>query len=75
MSGRPIIEITPSESAYRQLCRDLETLRAAGAESNTAAVLEAVHQAAYDARKETTMAEHEEMAGQRRHAPGPEPRR
>jgi hypothetical protein len=73
--SRPIIEITPSPEQYRQLCKDLKTLRAAGAESNTAAVLEAVHQAAQNARKETTMAEHKEMAGRRTNAPGPEPRR
>jgi hypothetical protein len=73
--SRPIIEITPSPEQYRQLCRDLKTLREEGADSNTAAVLEAVHQAAHNARKETTMAEHEEMAGRRVNGPGPEPRR
>jgi hypothetical protein len=73
--SRPIIEITPSPEQYRQLCCDLETLRAAGAESNTAAVIDAVHEGAHNARKEITMAEHKEMAGRRANAPGPEPRR
>jgi hypothetical protein len=42
----PRIEITPSPGQYRQLCRDLEALRKAGAASNTAAILTAVHTAA-----------------------------
>jgi len=36
------IVITPSEEQYRQLVADLEVLRAAGAESNTAALVAAV---------------------------------
>ena len=43
---RPRVEITPSSSEYRQLCRDLAALRAQGAASNTAAILDAVHRAA-----------------------------
>jgi hypothetical protein len=39
----PHLEITPSPDDYDQLCRDLAALRAAGAPSNTAAVIEAVH--------------------------------
>jgi hypothetical protein len=50
---KPIeIVITPSEAQYRQLCRDLEVLRRDGAESNTAAILDAVRSVArrkYDA--------------------------
>jgi hypothetical protein len=40
------IEITPSAEQYGQLSRDLATLRRAGADSNTAAVVSAVHAAA-----------------------------
>jgi hypothetical protein len=40
------IEITPSASEYRQLCRDLGELRRRGAETNTAAIVEAVRAAA-----------------------------
>jgi hypothetical protein len=43
---RPCIEITPSSTEYRQLCRDLAALRAQGAASNTSAILDAVHRAA-----------------------------
>ncbi len=43
---RPRIEITPTADQYRQLCRDLARLRAQGAASNTAAILDAVHLAA-----------------------------
>ena len=45
-SGNPCIEITPTPAQYEQLCDDLSELRAAGATSNTAAILEAVHRAA-----------------------------
>lgn len=36
------VVITPSEQQYRQLVADLEVLRQAGAESNTAALIAAV---------------------------------
>lgn len=42
-SKHPCIEITPSPAEYEQLCRDLAALREAGAASNTAAILQAVH--------------------------------
>lgn len=45
-SGNPCIEITPTPAQYEQLCSDLSELRAAGATSNTLAILEAVHRAA-----------------------------
>jgi hypothetical protein len=45
-AANPRIEITPSAEQYDQLCRDLAALRKAGAHSNTAAVLAAVHVAA-----------------------------
>jgi hypothetical protein len=66
----PIIEITPSPDYYRQLVRDLEALRAAGAASNTVAIVEAVHTAAADARR---MAKPKKTAGHRANGPGPEP--
>jgi hypothetical protein len=44
--ANPCIEITPSPEQYEQLCRDLAALRGAGASSNTAAVISAVHEAA-----------------------------
>jgi hypothetical protein len=44
-TGNPRIEITPSITEYRQLCRNLKALRDAGAESNTEAILKAVEQA------------------------------
>lgn len=40
------VEITPSASEYRQLCEDLGELRRQGAETNTAAIVEAVRVAA-----------------------------
>lgn len=43
---RPRIEITPTADEYRRLCRDLAKLRAQGAPSNTAAILDAVNRAA-----------------------------
>lgn len=46
LRGNPRIEITPSPAQYRRLCRDLAALRAQGATSNTAAILDAVHRAA-----------------------------
>ncbi len=46
VSDGPCIEITPSAEQYTQLCRDLAALRAAGASSNTTAVISAVHAAA-----------------------------
>lgn len=60
------ITITPSPDQYRQLCQDLEIMRDAGATSNTAAIIDAVHQAAegYDA-------DSKNMAGRRQNAPGP----
>jgi hypothetical protein len=45
-TGNPCIEITPTPAEYEQLCRDLKTLRSAGAMSNTSAILEAVRVAA-----------------------------
>lgn len=62
------IIITPSAAQYEELVGHLETLRTRGATSNTAAILDAVRQAAYDASTHQT-------AGQRANAPGPEPRR
>jgi hypothetical protein len=47
---RPCIEITPTADQYRQLCQDLKKLRRSGAESNTDAILEAVHSAAANGR-------------------------
>jgi hypothetical protein len=43
VTGNPCIEITPTPAEYEQLCLDLKTLREAGAASNTAAILQAVH--------------------------------
>lgn len=45
-ASNPRIEITPAVAEYEQLCRDLKALRDAGAESNTAAILSAVGNAA-----------------------------
>jgi len=45
-SSHPTIEITPTVDQYRQLCRDLAKLRKAGAVSNTAAIVDAIHRAA-----------------------------
>ncbi len=45
VAKHPCIEITPTPAEYEQLCRDLAALREAGAESNTAAILKAVHSA------------------------------
>lgn len=39
------VEIRPSAEEYRQLCEDLGELRRRGAETNTAAIVEAVHAA------------------------------
>ena len=44
-AANPRIEITPSVAQYEQLCRDLAALREAGAPSNTAAIIGAVHAA------------------------------
>jgi hypothetical protein len=49
VSDRIEIVITPSPEQYRQLCSDLKTLHRRGADSNTAAVLEAVRSAAESA--------------------------
>lgn len=46
VSSGPRLEITPSAGDYDQLCQDLAVLRNGGAQSNTEAVLRAVHQAA-----------------------------
>lgn len=48
MSAQPDIQvvITLPESQYDDLAEDLDTLRKAGAESNTAAIIAAVHQQA-----------------------------
>jgi hypothetical protein len=67
VSRRSEIVITPSPRQYRQLCRDLEALRIAGAESNTDAVLAAVHEAVVNANLPTT----KKMAERRGSAPGP----
>jgi hypothetical protein len=40
------IEITPSPEEYRRLCEDLGELRKRGAETNTAAIVQAVRDAA-----------------------------
>lgn len=40
------VEITPTPAQYRQLAKDLATLRARGADSNTQAILDAVCTAA-----------------------------
>lgn len=40
------LEITPTDSQYKQLCADLRELRRRGAETNTAAIVEAVRDAA-----------------------------
>jgi hypothetical protein len=42
----PTLEITPTRAQYEQLCRDLKMLRQSGAPSNTAAILDAVRDAA-----------------------------
>ena len=46
MSREVELVLTPSPSQYEQLVRDLATLREAGAESSTAAIVRAVSQAA-----------------------------
>jgi hypothetical protein len=69
--GNPCIEITPTPLEYKQLCRDLAALRAAGAISNTAAVLNAVRDAAGTGK----MASNRKAAGRRQNAPGPGNRR
>lgn len=46
IEGNPCIEITPTPEQYVQLCRDLAKLRSLGAPSNTAAIIEAVSDAA-----------------------------
>jgi hypothetical protein len=66
VQGNPCIEITPTPLEYKQLCRDLATLRAGGAFSNTDAILAAVRAAA-DAGK---MASNRKAAGRRQNAPG-----
>ena len=64
---RHVLEITPTEAQLRQLLADLQILRErTGAASNTAAILDAVHEAAYGRRDH-------EAAERRRHAPGPTP--
>ncbi len=50
------IEITPSAAEYRQLCDDLGELRKRGAETNTAAIVEAVRAAASGGRIDTRSA-------------------
>lgn len=70
--SRPIIEITPSPEQYRQLCRDLEALRYAGAATNTGAILDAVHQCAQNV-AEGYDDQATKMAGRRVNGPGPEP--
>lgn len=44
--SNPRLEITPTLSEYRQLCRDLRKLRKLGAPSHTQAIVSAVHAAA-----------------------------
>jgi hypothetical protein len=52
MSGRQSeIVITPAPTEYRQLVADLETLRNAGAASNTAAIVETIHREAARVRR------------------------
>jgi hypothetical protein len=71
VQGNPCIEITPTPLEYKQLCRDLATLRAAGAFSNTDAILEAVRAAAGVGK----MTANRKAAGRRANAPGPGNRR
>ena len=59
------IEITPSVSEYRQLCRDLKTLRGKGAASNTAAILDAVRAAAANGKIRSTPRKNGTKAQQR----------
>jgi hypothetical protein len=40
------VVITPNEAQYRELCEYLAVLRKAGAQTNTAAILEAVRESA-----------------------------
>lgn len=65
--SNPRIEITPSTAQYEQLCRDLDALRKAGASSNTAAIVEAVHATA----RQRYRQRNQETAGRRRQHPGP----
>jgi hypothetical protein len=67
--SEPEITITPSRDQYAQLCRDLEILLSSGAESHTAAIIDAVHRAAHNANTmgETSMGRH------RSHGPPPAP--
>ena len=62
----PCIEITPSPAQYEQLCDDLKVLRRAGATSNTAAILDAVHVAAAAGRVDRKS---HKQAGERSRAP------
>ena len=65
------IVITPTDAQYYRLVADLEVLRERGAESNTAAILEAVAEAAQDARRRDRVNGTNQKAGRRRNAPGP----
>lgn len=67
LKANPRIEITPSVAQYRRLYRDLAVLRAAGATSNTAAIVEAVHDAAM---RSMLGGDDRKKAGRRRNAPG-----
>jgi hypothetical protein len=44
--SQPRLEITPDAGQYDQLVRDLKLLRRLGAPSNTAAIVDAVHERA-----------------------------
>jgi hypothetical protein len=66
-ASHPTIEITPTVEQYEQLCRDLSKLRQAGALSNTAAIVDALHHAAGRGKVGGARTK---KAGRRRHAPG-----
>jgi hypothetical protein len=59
----PVIEITPTPAQYRELCRDLEALRTAGASSNTIAIVEAVRVAAEAARASRVLGDEKRPRG------------
>jgi phosphopantothenoylcysteine synthetase/decarboxylase len=65
------LEITPTHSQYKQLCDDLRELRRRGAETNTVAIIEAVHAAT----SHKIEARSNEWAEERMRAPRPRNRR
>jgi len=66
------LEITPTQSQYRQLCDDLRELRRRGAATNTVAIIDAVRDAASSRRIEARS--HKRAEGRMR-APRPRTRR